>query len=76
MQCIVACGEAVPWAMQIGLKRRHVARRLTRRSALAAAHEFVQIRKHKTKSPSVFSSFDISAYCAVRNLSTGQRESR
>ncbi len=36
MPCVVACGAAVPWAMQVGLKRRHVIWGFARRSALAA----------------------------------------
>ncbi len=51
MQCVVACGAAVPWAMQVRLKRRHVVWGLSRRASLAAAREFVQFRKHKTMSP-------------------------
>ncbi len=58
MQCVVACGAAVPWAMQVGLKRRHVVRGSSRRTALAAAREFVQLRKHKTMSPDPFSPLD------------------
>ncbi len=45
------------WA-EGGAKRardRHVGRGLSRRSALAAAREFVQLRKHKTTSPDRFS---------------------
>ena len=55
MQCVVACGEAVPWVMQVGLKRRHVVWGLSRRSTVAAAREFVQLRKHKTTSLDRFS---------------------
>jgi len=55
MPCVIAYGAAVPWAMQVGLKRRHVVWGLSRRSALAAAREFVQLRKHKTTSPAPFS---------------------
>jgi len=60
MQWVVAYGAAVPGAMQVGLKRRHVVWRLSQRSALAAAREFVQLRKHKTMSsaPVPFLFFD------------------
>ena len=56
MQCVVGCGAAVPWAMQVGPKRRHVVSASSQRTALAAAREFVQLRKHKTTSPDRFSS--------------------
>ena len=55
MQCVVACGAAVPWATEVGLKRRHVVSGFSRHSAPAAAREFVQFRKHKTTSPDRFS---------------------
>ncbi len=55
MQYVVAYGAAAPWAMQVGLKRRHVVWGLSRRSALATAGEFVQLRKHKTMRPDLVS---------------------
>ena len=42
MQCVVAYGAAVPWAMQGRGKRRHVVCGFPRRTALADAREFVR----------------------------------
>ena len=60
MQCVVAYGAAVPWAMQVGRKWRHVVWGLSRRSVLATTREFVQLKNHKTTSHDPFSFSD---YC-------------